>query len=141
VQDLFGNAIQAAQKLAVNYAVSSVAINNGKGQFSIAALPLAVQLTSLNAMQLTDVNADGYPDIVCAGNFFDLLPQFCRIDGGYGQVLLNNRKGGFSTVPVSQTGLRVQGAVRDIALVEQNNQRLFIFLQNNDAPVAYSLRK
>lgn len=141
VQDLFGSAIQAAQQLVVNDAASYVAINNGKGQFTLQKLPLPVQLTSMNAIRLTDVNGDNYPDIVCAGNFFDLLPQFCRIDGGYGQVLLNNQKGGFTVVPVSQTGLRVQGAVRDIAVVEQNKQSLFVFLQNNDLPVVYSLRK
>lgn len=141
VQDLFGSTIQSAQQLVVNDAASYVAINNGKGQFTMQKLPLAVQLTSMNAMQLADINSDGYPDIVCAGNFFDLLPQFCRIDGGYGQVLLNNKKGGFTTVPVMQTGLRVQGAVRDIALVAQDKQSVFIFLQNNDLPAVYSLRK
>lgn len=141
VQDLFGSAIESAKQLVVNDAASYVALNNGKGQFTMQQLPLAVQLTSMNAIRLTDVNGDSYPDIVCAGNFFDLLPQFCRIDGGYGQVLLNNQKGGFAIMSVSQTGLRVQGAVRDIAVVEQNKQALFVFLQNNDLPVVYSLRK
>lgn len=141
VQDLFGDAIKSAQKLEVNDAASYVAINNGKGQFTMQKLPLAVQLTSMNAIQLTDINGDRYLDIVCAGNFFDLLPQFCRIDGGYGQVLVNNQKGGFTAMPVTQTGLRIQGAVRDIAVLQQHQQELYVFLQNNDVPLAYSLRK
>ena len=34
-------------------------------------------LSSVNAIRIMDVNNDGYQDIIAAGNFFDLLPQFC----------------------------------------------------------------
>jgi hypothetical protein len=120
---------------------SSVAINNGNGQFTIQPLPVSVQLTSLNAIQIKDINKDGYPDLITAGNFFDVLPQFCRLDAGYGQVLMNDKKGGFIALSSLQSGLRVRGAVRNIVAAKQGNQDLFIFLQNNDRPVAYLLAK
>jgi len=141
VQELFGKNMQGAVEHEVNCSYSSVAINNGNGQFTIQPLPLSVQLTSLNAIQIKDINKDGYPDLITAGNFFDVLPQFCRLDAGYGQVLMNDKKGGFTALSSLQSGLRVRGAVRNIVAAKQGNQDLFIFLQNNDRPVAYLLAK
>ena len=47
-----------------------------------------------------DFNADGKPDILLAGNEFDLLPQFCRLDGNYGTILINEGKNNFSIMPL-----------------------------------------
>lgn len=139
VQELFGKNMQDAVQQEVNCTYSIVAINNGQGQFTVQQLPLPIQLTSLNAIQIKDINKDGYKDLVTAGNFFDVLPQFCRLDAGYGQVLINNKKGGFTALAPEETGLRVRGAVRGIAVIKKGTNDLFIFLQNNDQPVAYLL--
>ena len=139
MQELFGKNIQDAIQQEVNCTYSVVAFNNGQGQFTVQQLPLAVQLTSLNAIQIIDINKDGYKDLVTAGNFFDVLPQFCRLDAGYGQILINNKKGGFTALSPAETGLRIRGAVRNIAVIKKGTKELFIFLQNNDQPVAYLL--
>lgn len=139
VQDLFGKNIREAAQLQVTCAYSSLAINDGKGVFTLQPLPLPAQLTSIQAMHVTDINQDGYPDLVCAGNFFDILPQFCRIDAGYGQVFLNNKRGGFDVVPAAQSGLRIRGAARNLIVNKKGKQDQFIFLLNNDRPVAYTV--
>ena len=139
VQDLFGKNMDGAVMQEVNCSYSVVAINDGKGIFSVQPLPINVQLTSLNAAQIKDIDQDSYPDLVTAGNFFDVLPQFCRLDAGYGQVLINNKKGGFSTLTPQETGLRIRGAVRNIVTTKQGNKDIFLFLINNDRPVAYML--
>ena len=78
-----------------NYCSSIVAINDGNGHFSIHPLPQMVQLSSVNAIQCLDVNGDGHPDLVLGGNEFGFLPQFGRLDGSFGHVLIGDGKGGF----------------------------------------------
>jgi hypothetical protein len=86
-----------------------------------------------------DINKDSYVDIVAAGNFFDMLPQFCRLDASYGQVLINDRKGGFIYMPITKSGLNLYGQTRDIVSFKFKNEEHLLFLENNDFPVLYKL--
>jgi hypothetical protein len=122
-----------------NYCNSVVAMNKGNGQFEISRLPSMTQLSSVNAIHCMDVNSDGFTDLVLGGNLFALLPQFERLDASYGDVLINNGKGVFSFTPQKQTGLQVQGEVRDIAAIETGKGKQLLFLRNNDYPVMYRL--
>lgn len=140
VQELFGNEIKNAKVKQVNYAASCIAYNDGKGTFSIKTLPGTVQLSSVNAFATIDVNHDNYPDLVAAGNFFDLLPQFCRLDASYGHVLLNDHKGNYVEMTAAQSGLNVNGQTKDIITVKYKKDNCILFLENNDFPVLYKLK-
>lgn len=140
VQDLFGSNLSKAQKLKVNYSSTSIAYNNGKGLFVLKALPMEVQLSSVNAIDVTDVNNDGYPDLLMAGNFFDLLPQLCRLDASYGHVLINDKKGNYTVLPMNATGINVPGQTRDIISFSYQNQTNYLFLVNNATPVWYQFK-
>ena len=45
------------------------------------------QLSSVNAMYTTDVNGDGYADLIAGGNESWFPPQFGRLDASYGDIL------------------------------------------------------
>ncbi len=137
VQDLFGDAIRNAQVLQVNTGYSGIAYNNGKGQFTMQPFPVTVQLSSVNAITVADINSDGWKDIMLGGNFFDMLPQFCSVDASYGTVLMNNQKGGFSILSNQQSGVSINGAIKQIASIQYQNKLGFLFLQNNGLPVFY----
>ncbi|TKK70392.1 CRTAC1 family protein [Ilyomonas limi] len=122
-----------------NYCSSIIAVNKGNGQFEIQKLPPMTQLSSVNAIHCMDVNSDGFTDLVLGGNLYALLPQFERLDASYGDVLINNGKGAFSFTPQQQTGLQVQGEVRDIVRIETQKGKQLLFLRNNDYPVMYRL--
>lgn len=141
VQQLFGKDIDNAIVKQVNYSASCVAYNDGKGHFSIKKLPLQVQLSSINAMQVVDINQDGYPDIIAAGNWFDLLPQFCRVDASYGHVLINDKQGNFLAMPASKTGIDVPGETRDIISFKLKKDDCILFLENNEYPVMYKIKR
>lgn len=140
VQELFGNNLNKAQKLTVNFSSTCIAYNNGKGTFALKALPTEVQLSSVNAIEVTDVNNDGYPDLLLAGNFFDLLPQLCRLDASYGHVLINDQKGGYTLLPMNASGINVPGQTRDIVSFKHKNQTNYLFLVNNATPVWYQFK-
>lgn len=139
IQELFGKELNNAVVKQVKYTASCIAYNDGKGNFTIKTLPYEVQLSSVNAIQLIDINKDGFVDIVAAGNFFDMLPQFCRLDASYGQVLINDRKGSFIYMPITKSGLNLYGQTRDIVSLKFKNETHVLFLENNDFPVLYKL--
>jgi enediyne biosynthesis protein E4 len=138
IPQLFAATYQKATVSQINYLTSAVAINNGKGQFVLHPLPLPAQLSSINSLLINDVNGDGFKDIVCGGNFYDLLPQFCRLDASSGAVLLNDGKGGFSADRYSN--LHINGQIRDIQVLSKKDDSQLIFLVNNRAPQVYRIQ-
>ncbi|HXB30094.1 MAG TPA: FG-GAP-like repeat-containing protein [Puia sp.] len=122
-----------------NYCPSIVAINIGHGQFIIQKLPAMVQFSSVNAIQSADLNGDGFTDLILGGNEFGFLPQFGRLDGNFGDILLNDGKGNFSFVTNARSGLNLRGQVRDIALINGPKKKRVLFLINDEYPFLYEL--
>jgi hypothetical protein len=142
IQDLFpGPALKKSLVKEFNYCASIMAINKGNGQFDVRELPAQVQLSSVNAIVLGDVNEDGAPDIIVGGNQFGFLPQFERLDASFGDVLINNGRGYFTVMDTRKTGLHLRGEIRDIKTVKVNGSGQIIFLQNDDLPLLYKLNR
>ena len=115
IQELFpSDKIKSAQVKQVDYFKSVIAINDGKGNFTLKEMPLETQLSSVCAVYVGDINGDGKPDIVTGGNNFNFLPQYGRVDGSYGEVLLNKGNMDFEAVRFPRSGLFIKGMMRDI---------------------------
>jgi hypothetical protein len=123
----------------INYTASVVAINNGNGKFTIRALPVMAQMSCIKSIVCTDLNNDGYKDLILGGNEFNFQPQLGRLDANPGQVLLNDGKGNFNLLKDSESGLALKGMVRDIVPVQTKAGLNFLFLQNDAAPVLFKL--
>jgi len=139
IQEIFGHDIEGSKVKTVNYALSCIAYNDGKGNFSVKPLPYQLQLSSVNAMQAVDINSDGFLDIIAAGNCFGLLPQFCRIDASYGNILINDKKGNLLVSDPAVSGIDVKGETRDILSLHYKKDNCILFLQNNDLPLLYKM--
>jgi hypothetical protein len=137
IQELFPNTLSDARVLSVNTGASIIALNNSNKGFSVQALPYQLQLSSVQSLVVEDMNGDGHVDLLAAGNFFDLLPQFCSIDASYGNLLLGNGKAGFSVASPQQSGVSINGQIKQILPLRLNNQLGYLFLQNNDYPVYF----
>ena len=142
IQDLFSkDLISSSIVKQFNYAPSCVAINEGNGKFSLKTLPVMAQLSCINAIQPVDINFDGYPDLVTGGNQFGFLPQFEKLDGSFGDVLINDGKGGFIWQESKRTGIDLRGELRDIAIIKNAKGTFLLCLQNNEYPLLYKLNK
>jgi hypothetical protein len=140
IQDLFSKELIASSEIKIfNYTPSCIAINKGNGSFDIKELPVMSQLSCINAIQPVDVNNDGYLDLVTGGNQFGFLPQFEKLDGSFGDVLINNGKAGFTWQEAKKTGLNLRGEIRDIATIKNSKGTFLLFLQNNEYPFLYKL--
>jgi hypothetical protein len=151
IQTLFGpELIRSATVKTFNYSSSVIAWNEGNAgptgssgqrKFMIEELPVPAQLSSVNAIQCTDVNKDGKTDLILGGNITECLPQFGRLDANYGIVLEN--KGGkvFKEMAARENNISITGMVRDIAWITGKKENCILFLRNNDFPVMYKLRE
>jgi hypothetical protein len=136
IQDLFSKElIQSSIVKQFNYATSCVAINEGNGKFAISALPVMAQLSCINSILPLDVNGDGYVDIVSGGNQFGFLPQFEKLDGSFGDVMINDGKGNFTSEETKKTGLELRGE----AIIKNLKGTYLLFLQNNEVPALFKL--
>ncbi|HYE55297.1 MAG TPA: VCBS repeat-containing protein [Chitinophagaceae bacterium] len=136
IQELFPN--ELISKCIVkqfNYAASCVAYNDGDGKFTIRPFAPQVQFSSVNAICITQINSDSFPDILLGGNRYGFLPQFSRLDASKGQVLLNG-KGNFQLQP----DVGVSGEVRDIVEIRSGSNRYFLYVRNDEKPVMYRMR-
>jgi hypothetical protein len=124
-----------------NYTSSIVAINKGNGNFVIKKLPPMAQVSCINVIHTMDINHDGYPDLVIGGNQSGFPPQFGRLDAFYGEVFINDQKGGFIRMDPAKTGLKITGEIRDIAEVSSKTNKYLLFLRNNDYPVLCQFNK
>ncbi len=118
---------------------STIALNQGNGNFKIMPLPKEAQFSNINALMVLDVNNDGVKDIIFGGNNYNLKPQFSRLDANYGGILLGN-KNGYKWTPYSKSGFLVKGEIKNIVpFTNAEGKKFFIVGINNQTPKTYTL--
>jgi hypothetical protein len=116
--------------------------NKGNGQWVMHPLPMMAQIAPVNAIVATDADGDGHMDIVIAGNEYGTEVMTGRYDASYGLLLEGDGKGHFSPVRPVQSGLIIDGDVKDMQLITTaNKERILLFAVNNDEMKAYKINK
>lgn len=129
--EVFGKEkIKEAVHFSADYFANTIFINDGKMNFTIKELPWQAQLTTYRDALIDDINKDGFPDILLAGNFYPNNIQMGRYDADMGSVLINSGKGNFRYVRLSN--LYVKGEVRHIRRIRTMGQEIFLYVRNND---------
>jgi hypothetical protein len=142
LKDILGaERLANALHLQVNTYASTVLMNQG-GRFESRPLPNLAQIAPINRILIDDVNDDGIPDLIIAGNMHEAEVETPRYDAGNGLVLLGKGNGEFRPLAVHQSGFFAPGNVKDLAILRNTagGERL-ILIANNNAPVqAFSFR-
>ena len=112
---------------------SGIFLNEGEGAFRFQAFPQQAQTAPIQAFLLKDFDGDGEPDILSAGNQYEVNIQRGRYDADFGSLLRNNGDGQFSVVPPVKTGLLLEGQVRDMELIKLQDRELVLVARNNAA--------
>jgi hypothetical protein len=142
VQQLFNKElVNGSEVKKFNYCSSIVALNDGKGSFEVQKLPAMVQLSSVNAVYCTDINNDDKKDLILGGNKFGFPPQFGRLDASLGHILVNKGNGEWEWQWSEKSGLNIRGEIRDIKQIKGKDKRYILFVQNNQSPALYQLKK
>ncbi|MFM2401493.1 MAG: hypothetical protein RI950_1010 [Bacteroidota bacterium] len=116
-----------ASKLSFTENASMYIENLGEGHFKAKALPDMAQLSSMNGMQILDVNSDGYLDILYVGNNFANEVSMGRYDASNGGVLLGNGKG---FTYAQNSGMMVPADAKSLVGIQVGSELAFIAMQN-----------
>ena len=143
ISDLFSeNKLNQSIKKEVIISKSVVALNNGNTNFIIEELPQRAQLSCINAIDVIDVNSDGFKDVIFGGNNYALKPQFSQLDASFGGLLLNNKKGSLKWISYADSGLFVEGVINSISVIgSEEKDTKVLFGVNNENPVLFSLNE
>ena len=120
---------------------TAVYFNNGNGTFSTGELPLEAQIAPVYAIDVLDVNGDGANDIIMGGNLFEVQPEWGRYDASRGSVLLASGTRAFEAVGTAESGLNVDGQVRDIISYERDGETFVLFSKVDGPMEEYKLNK
>jgi enediyne biosynthesis protein E4 len=131
-EELEGAVVKQAHTFA-----SALVRNNGDGSFTLVPLPLEAQVAPAYGILARDFTGNGHLDLLLAGNFHGVKPQFGRMSAGYGLFLRNDGRGGFTPVPAAESGFRVPGQARDIQRVPTRDGDLYLVARNNDPPLVF----
>lgn len=104
---------------------------NENGGFKALDLPIEAQFSPVYAIDIDDLNKDGFKDLILGGNQFLVKPQFGRFDASKGLVLLGSKAGFKSDNAIF---LEIKGQIRDIQTIFVGNKKLILFAIN-DGPI------
>ena len=127
---------EAVTKNAYTFA-TSLAKNNGDGTFTLVPLPPEAQIAPIYGILATDIDGDGKPDLLLAGNFDGVKPEIGKMSAGYGVYLRGDGSGRFTPVRELESGFFVPGQARDIQRVRTRKGYIYIVSRNNDRPLIF----
>jgi len=116
---------------------SSVYLENTGNSFVMNKLPVLAQLSSINKILSSDIDKDGYKDIIVSGNMYNSEVETPRNDGSVGVLLRYTPSKGFEAVPTQESGLFINGDVKDMEFITVNNDD-FIISAKNDALIGFT---
>ncbi|MEF8866779.1 MAG: VCBS repeat-containing protein [Salinibacter sp.] len=110
------------------------------GTFTRHDLPVEAQFSPTRDLVLHDVNSDGRPDLLMAGNDFTVRDPWGPSDAGEGVLLLNREGLSFEALRARESGFFASGDVRSLLLVPMPDAPVVI-VGNNDASLGlFTLR-
>jgi hypothetical protein len=140
IHDLFtGEQLKDAHILKADLMQTVYLHNTGEGGFENIPLPMEAQLSPVYAITSTDLNKDGKPDLILAGNNAWTRIKFGRYRANHGVVLLNDGKGNFRYVNQRVSGLNVRGDVRSLLTLSTRKGATLVFGLNDDSVKTYQL--
>jgi hypothetical protein len=123
-----------------NISETIIAVNEGKGNFTVKKLPSRVQFSCVCGIICTDINKDGNLDLIMAGNNFEFKPQFSRLDANYGSVLLGDGKLGFTWQDYNTSGFVVKNEVKHLKTIKDKDGKTYVISAiNNQSPKLFAI--
>ncbi len=134
LKQVFGrDQLKDASKKYVYTLSSKYFLNDGEGNFTAFSFPELAQASVVKDIEILDINKDTYPDLLLAGNIYEISTQLGRMDGSHGVILQNDKNGGY--IRVENTLGKISGPVRDLEKIRIKNKDFWIVGVNSGRPV------
>jgi hypothetical protein len=107
--DVFpGNLLTQSQQFRATGFASIWIENKGNLQFEVHELPVEAQLAPIYGIVASDLDGNGFIDLILNGNEYAMSPMLGRYDASNGTVLLNKGKGSFQALKPGASGFYVK---------------------------------
>jgi hypothetical protein len=134
VEELLGGRMAHARWVEGNTAESGVFLNRGS-RFDWIAFPSQAQWAPVESLSVGDFDGDGVEDVFLSQNFFGIVSELSREDGGRGLWLRGGGDGRFAAVDARTSGIRIYGEQRGAALADFNHDgRVDLAVSQNNGP-------
>jgi hypothetical protein len=127
--------IAEAKKL-VAFRMQTSYLRNDNGQLVFGEMPVEIQFAPVFAMSSLDIDNDGNIDLITGGNLTGTRARTGTLTGNYGLVFLGDGRGGFAALNAWESGLKLPGDVRKMAL----SGSTLVVGCNNDSVRTFRLR-
>ncbi len=140
LQDVFsGEQLAKAVQRKAYTLHTSVIFNNGDGTYTLQPLPNEVQYAPVRSILAEDFDGDGKKELLLSGNFYGTKPEEGRYDANQGLLVKVDANRKFSVVQPRLSGLNVQGAVSQSAVLRAaSGKRIIVFARNNETIQLYA---
>jgi len=110
---------------------------NTDNKYIPVKLPNEIQYSNVTAIATTDVNKDGYLDLLFGGNQYLVKPQFGRQDASEGWLLFGSKQKNIFEKIIS---LQIKGQIRDFNILEINHKKHLLTTLNNESLQIYEIQ-
>jgi hypothetical protein len=110
--------VQAAERWIATELQSGIFLSQPDGTYRFTPGPRLAQIAPWQGTVAADFDGDGHADIAVVHNSYAPNPVTGRFDGGLGQVLRGDGRGGFAPLPWSASGLVVPGDAKALAVLD-----------------------
>ena len=143
IDEVYGSNLDSAYYRFVNTLKSVALVSKGVKGFDIVELPLVAQMAPILDIEILDINSDGLEDVIISGNIYDTEVETPRLDGGIGQILLNNLNGEFTAVKVENSGLDLNYDIKSTTKVFHKGGNCYVLVatENNGPIRAFVLKQ
>lgn len=139
VQQIFSESqLESTIELKASNLESAIFWNKPDGM-KMEPLPARAQLAPMYGIEIHDLDGDGIYEIIMGGNLYDVKPQAGPYDASRG-IVISYENGELQEWPEGQSGLDVQGEVRNIQSIELSDKKALIFNRFNDSSVILMIR-
>ena len=139
--DLFSSQELSGAKTLKATNLKTVFLENKGSSFSLRSLPVQAQFAPVFAIENADVDKDGDPDLIMAGNETKVRVRLGRSDANKGFVFINDGKANFSYLPQSKAGLDLKDDTRELLLLNVLGQDCLIVGQTGKPILTYKLNQ
>ena len=115
----------------------SVLLISNDSTYKIIELPIEAQHFPVFAIEVADLNADGFEDLLLTGNLSATQPDFGSYDAGVGLMLTGDGKGNFGAVPPLESGFVTIGEGRGIKSLSTPSGAVYLVARNNNSILAF----
>jgi len=130
--------LAAARRFEATELRSGVFLSQPDGTHRFEPLPRIAQIAPIQGLAAGDFDGDGRADVYAVQNSYSPIPSVGRFDGGLGQMLRGDGRGGFTPVPPAECGLVVPGDAKALSVVDldQDGWPDFLITRNNNTTLA-----